>query len=109
MPATLSIITNLFDDTERPKAIATWAAVAGMGMVLGPIAAARFSKRSAGTPYSCSTCRWPWWASSQETHSTPHPAWTRGDAVSVRETFSLVISVEPPKYEEDQSPFQSRE
>jgi EmrB/QacA subfamily drug resistance transporter len=38
MPATLSIITNLFDDTERPKAIATWAAVAGMGMVLGPIA-----------------------------------------------------------------------
>jgi len=37
MPATLSIITNLFDDAERPKAIATWAAVAGMGMVLGPI------------------------------------------------------------------------
>ena len=37
MPATLSIIANLFDDTERPKAIATWAAVAGMGMVLGPI------------------------------------------------------------------------
>jgi EmrB/QacA subfamily drug resistance transporter len=37
MPATLSLITNLFSDEERPRAIATWAAVAGVGMVLGPI------------------------------------------------------------------------
>ena len=37
MPATLSIITNLFDENERPKAIGTWAAIAGMGMVLGPV------------------------------------------------------------------------
>ena len=37
MPATLSIIANLFDEHERPKAIATWSAVSGVGMVLGPI------------------------------------------------------------------------
>lgn len=38
MPATLSMITNIFDEHERPKAIATWSAVSGVGMVLGPIA-----------------------------------------------------------------------
>lgn len=37
MPATLSLITNLFPEEERPKAIATWAAVTGVGMVLGPV------------------------------------------------------------------------
>ena len=37
MPATLSLITNLFSETERPRAIATWAAISGVGMVLGPI------------------------------------------------------------------------
>ncbi len=37
MPATLSILTNVFTDpAERPKAIAAWAAVAGLGVAIGP-------------------------------------------------------------------------
>ena len=37
MPATLSIITNVFPANERPKAIAIWTATAGVGVALGPI------------------------------------------------------------------------
>jgi EmrB/QacA subfamily drug resistance transporter len=38
MPATLSIITNVFTvPAERAKAIAIWAAVAGLGVGLGPV------------------------------------------------------------------------
>jgi EmrB/QacA subfamily drug resistance transporter len=36
MPATLSILTNTFPPEERGRAIALWAAVAGVGGVLGP-------------------------------------------------------------------------
>ena len=37
MPATLSIITNLFPADERGKAIGAWAGVAGLGAALGPL------------------------------------------------------------------------
>jgi EmrB/QacA subfamily drug resistance transporter len=37
MPATLSIITNVFPAGERGKAIGVWAATAGVGVALGPL------------------------------------------------------------------------
>jgi EmrB/QacA subfamily drug resistance transporter len=36
MPTTLSILTNIFPAHERPKAIAAWAAVSGIGVAIGP-------------------------------------------------------------------------
>lgn len=36
MPATLSILTNVFPTEERAKAIAIWSAIAGLGFGLGP-------------------------------------------------------------------------
>jgi EmrB/QacA subfamily drug resistance transporter len=36
MPATLSIISAVFPPVERPRAIAAWSAVAGVGIVIGP-------------------------------------------------------------------------
>ncbi|HYH11980.1 MAG TPA: MFS transporter, partial [Thermomicrobiales bacterium] len=37
MPATLSILTNVFPPNERAKAIAIWAGLAGAGAAIGPV------------------------------------------------------------------------
>jgi EmrB/QacA subfamily drug resistance transporter len=37
MPSTLSILTSTFQGAERAKAIGIWAAVAGIGIVIGPV------------------------------------------------------------------------
>jgi len=37
MPQTLSIITNVFDPAERPKAIGVWASAVGVAIAVGPV------------------------------------------------------------------------
>lgn len=37
MPSTLSIITDVFPPVERGRAIALWAAMAGLGIIVGPV------------------------------------------------------------------------
>ena len=48
MPATLSILTEVFSKRELPKAIAVWAAFAGAGGMIGPLGAGLVLK-------------WFWW------------------------------------------------
>ena len=47
LPATLSIVTNVFDREERAKAIAIWTAVGGLGVGMGP-RHRRLSRRTLG-------------------------------------------------------------
>ena len=37
MPQTLSIISNVFEPKERPKAIGIWASAVGIGVAIGPV------------------------------------------------------------------------
>jgi MFS family permease len=46
MPTTLSILTNMFPEHERPKAIAVWAAVARLGVAVSPSAAPAATARA---------------------------------------------------------------
>ncbi len=57
LPATLSIITNVFPRGERARAIAIWTAVGGLGIGIGPVLAGS-STTSTGRLSSGSTCRW---------------------------------------------------
>src|SRR5215208_6674186 len=53
MPATLPIIANVFSGEERGKAIAIWAALAAIGIGLGPLAGGLLCTGSRGGPSSC--------------------------------------------------------
>src|SRR6185312_9137603 len=37
MPQTLSIISNVFEPAERPRAIGLWATAVGIGIATGPV------------------------------------------------------------------------
>jgi EmrB/QacA subfamily drug resistance transporter len=45
MPATLSIISNVFDPTERGRAIGVWAGAVGLAVAIGPVVAGLLLER----------------------------------------------------------------
>ena len=57
MPATLSIISNVFPREERAKAIAVWAGTAAIGIGLGPLAGGLLLEWFDWSPSSSSTSR----------------------------------------------------
>jgi MFS family permease len=57
MPSTLSIIGDVFEADERPKAIAAWSAVSGLGIVIGPVAGGWLLEHFAWGAVSRSTSR----------------------------------------------------
>ena len=60
MPATLAVIVNVFEEKEKPKAIAIWAMMAGIGVALGPMlggGAAQVLLLGVGVPGERADCR----------------------------------------------------
>ena len=71
MPATLSILTNVFPNEERAKAIGVWAGSPGSGSSPDRRSVASCWATSGGDRSSSSTSQWSSWPSSPATSSCP--------------------------------------
>ena len=74
MPATLSIITNVFPREERGKAIGIWAGMAAIGIGLGPLFGGLLLERFSWTSLFSSTSPSPPSPSSRASPSSPKAA-----------------------------------